>query len=151
MLISGDWAIGALNSGNPDLDYSIVPLPAGKEAATVIGGYNLAINANSDASEASWALVEWLTGPRSTELMAQYQRLSAQAAAATDEAIAKLPEDLQPFMAQASAGRARPVVAQWSQIHSDVFGSVWDSALRGQPIDEVMAQAATQIEQILGQ
>lgn len=151
MLISGDWAIGALNNGNPDLDYSIVPLPAGKEAATVIGGYNLAINANSGVSDASWELVEWLTGPRSIELMAQYNRLSAQAAAATDEAIDKLPEELQPFMMQASAGHARPVVAQWSQIHSDVFGTVWDSALRGEPIDEVMTQAATQIRQILGQ
>lgn len=151
MLISGDWAIGALAKGNPDLDYSILPLPVGAQAATVIGGYNLGINANSKAVDASWELVEWLTGPRSIALMAQYKRLSAQAAAATDEAIAALPEQLRPFMAQAGAGRARPVVAQWSQIHSDVFGTVWDSALRGQPVDEVMAKAAGQIEQILGQ
>lgn len=151
MLLSGDWAIGALNSGNPDLDYSIVPLPAGAQAATVIGGYNLAVNANTASPEASWELVRWLTGPRSIELMRGYNRLSAQADATSPEAIAELPEELQPFMQQAGDGRARPVVAPWSQIHAEVFATVWDSVLRGTPAQEAMTRAADQIELLLAQ
>jgi len=151
MLVSGDWAIAALKNGNPNLDWSVHPLPVGKQAATVIGGYNLAVNANTSVGDASWQLVEWLTGPRSVELMGKYNRLSAAAGAAAPEAIAALPEEIKPFMEQADAGRARPVVAEWSQIHSEVFGTVWDSVLRGQPVADVMSKADAQTKSIMGQ
>ncbi|WP_309084386.1 sugar ABC transporter substrate-binding protein [Chelativorans sp.] len=151
MLVSGDWAISALKNGNPDLDWSVHPLPAGKEAATVIGGYDLAINANSSVPDASWQLVEWLTGPRGVELMRKYNRLSAAAGATAPEAIASLPEEMRPFMEQADAGRARPVVAQWSQIHNEIIANAWDSVLRGTPAQEAMAEADKQIKALVGQ
>lgn len=150
MVVSGDWAIGAIERGNPNLDFSVHPLPVGKEAATVIGGYNLAVRAGTAVPDASFELVRWLTGPRSIELMAKYNRLSAVAAATTPDAIAALPELQQPFMSQAAAGRARPVVASWSQIHSDVFGTLWDSVIRGKPAAEALAEADAAIKGLLG-
>jgi ABC-type glycerol-3-phosphate transport system substrate-binding protein len=151
MVVSGDWAISAIEKGNPELQFSIHPLPKGKEAATVIGGYNLAIRAGSESPDAGFELIRWLTGERSIELMGKYNRLSATAAAATPEAIAKLPEQMQPFMSQASAGHPRPVVASWSQIHGDVFGALWDAVLRGKPASEAMAEADAQMQSILDQ
>jgi len=150
MVVSGDWAIAAIGKGNPNLDFSVHPLPVGKEAATVIGGFNLAIRAGTAVPDASFELVRWLTGPRSIELMAKYNRLSALAEAATPEAIAKLPEQQQPFMSQAAAGKPRPVVAAWSQIHSDVFGNLWDAVIRGKPAAEAMAEADAAIKGLLG-
>ncbi|WP_165867702.1 sugar ABC transporter substrate-binding protein [Mesorhizobium sp. DCY119] len=151
MLISGDWALSALEKGNPKLEFSVHPLPTGKQAATVIGGYNLAINANSSVQDASWELVRWLTGPRSVELMKKYDRLSATVAATTPEAIAALPEKQRPFMQQADAGKARPVVAAWSQIHNEIIANVWDSVLRGKPAKDAMTEASTAIQGLLGQ
>ncbi|MEO3998374.1 sugar ABC transporter substrate-binding protein [Mesorhizobium sp. CAU 1732] len=150
MVVSGDWAIAAIEKGNPNLEFSVHPLPVGKQAGTVIGGYNLAIRSDTAVPDASFALVEWLTGPRSVEFMAKYNRLSALEAAATPEAIAKLPEQMQPFMSQAGAGHPRPVVASWSQMHSDVFGNLWDSVIRGKPASEAMAEANAAIEGLLG-
>ncbi|TKT74628.1 sugar ABC transporter substrate-binding protein [Aquamicrobium sp. LC103] len=151
MLVSGDWALGALEKGNPNLDFSVHPLPAGKKAATVIGGYDLAINAATSVPDASWELVRWLTGPRGIELMRKYDRLSAAAAATTPEAIAALPEELQPFMAQADAGTPRPVVASWSQIHNEIIASAWDAVLRGKSAQDAMTEAATAIKGLVGQ
>lgn len=149
MVVSGDWAIAAIKKNAPNLDFSIHPLPKGKEAATVIGGYNLAIREGTASPDAAFKLVEWLTGERSIELMSKYNRLSATTAATTPEAIAKLPEEMQPFMAQAGVGHPRPVVASWSQMHGDVFGNMWDAVIRGEPAAEAMAKANTQIEQLL--
>jgi ABC-type glycerol-3-phosphate transport system substrate-binding protein len=149
MVVSGDWAIAAIKKNAPNVDFSIHPLPKGKEAATVIGGYNLAIREGTASPDAAFKLVEWLTGERSIELMSKYNRLSATAAATTPDAIAKLPVEMQPFMAQAGAGHPRPVVASWSQMHGDVFGNMWDAVIRGEPAAEAMAKANTQIEQLL--
>ncbi|MGO4843473.1 hypothetical protein AB4144_65475, partial [Rhizobiaceae sp. 2RAB30] len=68
----------------------------------------------------------------------------------TPEAIAALPKDMQPFMSQAGAGHPRPVVAAWSQIHSDVFANVWDAVIRGKPAAEAMTEANATVEGLLG-
>jgi multiple sugar transport system substrate-binding protein len=151
MVVSGDWAISAIKKNAPNLDFSIHPLPKGKEAATVIGGYNLAIREGSASPDAAFQLINWLTTERSIELMGKYNRLSATLAATTPEAISKLPEEMQPFMAQAGAGHPRPVVASWSQMHGDVFGVMWDSVIRGTPAADAMAKANTQVEELLAQ
>lgn len=151
MVVSGDWAIGAIKKNAPNLDFSIHPLPKGKEAATVIGGYNLGIREGSASADASFELIKWLTTERSIELMGKYNRLSATLAATTPEAIAKLPAEMQPFMQQAGAGHPRPVVPTWSQMHGDVFGVMWDSVIRGTPAADAMAKANTQVEELLAQ
>lgn len=149
MVVTGDWALAAVAKANPDLKFSVHPLPAGKEAATVIGGFDLAIKANTSAPEASFELVKWLSGERSIALMRKYNRLSALKKAATPEAIAALPPNMQPFMQQAAAGRARPVVAAWTQMHTDVFANVWDSVIRGKPAKEAMTEADAAIKNLL--
>ncbi|WP_162419811.1 ABC transporter substrate-binding protein [Microvirga brassicacearum] len=149
MVVTGDWALAAFAKGNPKLKFSVHPLPSGIQAATVIGGYDLAIKADTKFPKASFELIRWLTGPRSVELMRKYERLSATTAATTPEAVAALPKPLQPFMSQAATGRARPVIASWTQIHSDVFGNVWDSVIRGKPAKDAMSEADIAIKRLL--
>ncbi|MDO9526526.1 MAG: sugar ABC transporter substrate-binding protein [Gemmobacter sp.] len=149
MLISGDWALGAIKRNAPDLDFSVHPLPKGVQAATVIGGYNIAVNANSKAPDAALALTEWLTGPRSTDVMPKYNRIAGTKDAAAPEVVAALPETQKAFLQQAEAGKPRPVVAGWADIHTTVTGTLWDQVLRGKPVAEAMAEAATAAEAIL--
>jgi ABC-type glycerol-3-phosphate transport system substrate-binding protein len=149
MLISGDWALGAIQRNAPDLDFSVHPLPAGVQAATVIGGYNLAMNRNTKVPKAALALIDWLTGPRSTELMKKYSRIAGTRAAAAPEVVAALPENQKAFLRQAEAGRPRPVVAGWADIHTNVTGKMWDQVIRGKPVAEAMAEAAKAAEAIL--
>jgi ABC-type glycerol-3-phosphate transport system substrate-binding protein len=149
MLISGDWALGAIARGAPDLDFSVVPLPVGERAATVIGGYNIAVNANSQAPEAALQLLDWLTGERSTEVMPRYNRMAGTMAAVAPEVIATLPPNQQAFLAQAPHGVPRPPVAGWADIHTNVTGTMWDQVIRGTPVPEAMAAAHAAAEAIL--
>jgi ABC-type glycerol-3-phosphate transport system substrate-binding protein len=141
MVITGDWGISAVKRGAPDMKFSIVPLPVGKQAATVIGGFNIAVNAKAK-SPAAIDLALWLTGPRSIELMRKYDRLSAQVAATSPDALAKLPPEQKPFMAQAAAGRARPVVAAWTEVHASVLSPAWDAVVRGLVTPQAAMQKA---------
>lgn len=150
MLITGDWGIAPIAKANPNLHYSIHPLPAGKEKATVIGGYDVGINANSKVAKASWDLVRWLTGTRGPDLMRKYDRLSAATAATAPAYVAALPKKMQPFMAQAAYGHTRPVVSAWAQIHADIFANVWDSVIRGKATpQQAMDTAAAKIKTLL--
>lgn len=149
MLISGDWALGAIARGAPDLDFSVHPLPKGERQATVIGGYNIAINANSKVPEAARQLMTWLTGPRSTEVMPRYNRMAGTMAAVAPEVIAAKPANQQAFLAQAPFGVPRPPVAGWADIHTNVTGTLWDQVLRGTPVPDAMAAAQTAAEAIM--
>lgn len=59
--ISGDWAYKNIKSGNPDLQFGLAPMPKGSINAVCLGGYNMAINANTKNKELAWAFVEYLT------------------------------------------------------------------------------------------
>lgn len=149
MLISGDWALGAIQRNAPDLDFSVHPLPVGARQATVIGGYNIAVNDNTANPEAALQLLDWLTGPRSTDLMPQYNRMAGTMAAAAPEVIATLPDTQKAFLAQAPFGVPRPPVAGWAEIHTNVTGTMWDQVLRGTPVPEAMAAAQAAAEAIM--
>lgn len=151
MLISGDWALWAIGNNAPDLEFSVHPLPVGERAATVIGGYNIAVNANTGSSEAALELLDWLTGPRSTDLLPQYNRLAGTVAAVAPEVIETLPAERRAFLAQAPFGVPRPPVAGWADIHTNVTGVMWDQVLRGMPVPEAMAEAQAAAEAIMAQ
>jgi ABC-type glycerol-3-phosphate transport system substrate-binding protein len=149
MLISGDWALGAITRNAPNLDFSVHPLPKGKRAATVIGGYNVAVNANTRARAASLQLVEWLTGPRSTEVMARYERIAGTMAAVAPEVVARLPPTQRAFLAQAPYGVPRPAVAGWGDIHTNVMARLWDQVIRGAAVPGAMAAANRAAEAVM--
>jgi ABC-type glycerol-3-phosphate transport system substrate-binding protein len=149
MLISGDWALGAIARGAPDLDFRVVPLPVGERAAAVIGGYSIAVNANTRAPEAALQLLDWLSGERSTEVMPRYNRMAGTMAAAAPEVIATLPATQQAFLAQAPHGVPRPPVAGWAEIHTNVTGTMWDQVIRGTPVADAMAAAHSAAEAIM--
>jgi len=141
MLISGDWALGAIARNAPNLDYSVHPLPRGRRAASVIGGYSVAVNANTPARDAALQLVEWLSGPRSTEVMGRYERIAGTMAAVAPELIARLPANQRAFLQQAPYGVPRPAVAGWGDIHSNVMARLWDQVIRGAAVPGAVAAA----------
>lgn len=149
MLISGDWALGAISRGAPDMKFSVHPLPAGKKQATVIGGYNIAVNANTKSPEAAVQLMDWLTGPRATAVMPKYNRIAGTMAAAAPEVIAALPETQKAFLEQAPHGVPRPPIAAWADIHTSVTGVLWDKIVRGANVAEAAAEAQTAAEALI--
>jgi multiple sugar transport system substrate-binding protein len=128
MLMCGDWAIFAINDGNPELDYGIAPLPVGKEAATVIGGYNLAVTTTTEKVDPAWAFIEWMTAAEQEWILQGYNRIQARTDI-VDSEYAQADPLLQVFIEQAAAGRARATVPAWNEIENTIVAEAWDSVI----------------------
>lgn len=149
MVMAGDWAIFAINEGNPDLDLGVAPLPKGKEAATVIGGFNLGISATSQQADAAWAFIEWLTAAEQESILQGYNRIQARADI-VDTEYAKQDPLIQVFIEQSAVGRARATVPAWDEIENTVMSDAWDSVILGaaSPAD-ALADAVEQTNELL--
>ena len=62
MAISGGWLIPFLKDNYPEIDYGIIPLPAGKQRATVAftTAYSMPKATNFEAD--AWSIISYLTG-----------------------------------------------------------------------------------------
>ena len=149
MVMSGDWAIFAIKEGNPDLDFAVAPLPKGKEAATVIGGYNLGIPATSQNVDAAWDFIAWLTAAEQESILQGYNRIQARADI-LDTEYAKQDPLLQVFFEQAAIGRARATVPAWDEIENTVMADAWDSVILGEATpEEALSDAVEQTNELL--
>ncbi len=151
MVMAGDWAIGAFKDGNPDLEFAVAPLPQGKEAATVIGGFNLGISATSPNVDAAWAFIEWLTAQEQESILQDYNRIQARSDILESEYAAQDPL-IQVFIEQSAVGRARATVPAWDEIENTVMADAWDSVLLGaaSPAD-ALADAVEQTNELLAE
>ncbi|QQO10827.1 sugar ABC transporter substrate-binding protein [Breznakiella homolactica] len=126
IVFSGDWAIAAIKAGNPNLDYGIAPLPVGREAASILGGYNLAINKNSKKPDLAWDFIKWLSESEQSKLLAEYNRISARRDTVESDFVKENPI-YSVFVQETVNSKSRPVVTQWQQIQTylgDAFASV---------------------------
>ena len=151
MMLTGDWGIQPVRKGNPKLDFGIAPLPKGKEAATVIGGYDLAIPATSKNVDAAWDFIRWLTAQEQEGVLQEYKRIQARKDI-VDSAFAKQDPLIEVFVDQSAAGRARATVPQWDEIENTILADAWDSVILGQskPAD-ALNKAVQQTNDLLKQ
>jgi len=127
MLLCGDWAIGAIRAGNPNLDYGIAPLPKGRVNATTLGGYVLCINKNTKDFEASWKFLSWLTAKGQNNVLLDYFRIGARKDI-DETALLKQVPYFEVFIAQGKYGKARPVIQRWEDMQKalgDAFTAVF--------------------------
>lgn len=124
-LFSGDWANWSLSGS--DVNYGIAKLPAGKVAATVMGGYTLSINRNTKHYDAAWAYLSWLTSAEQCQqVLSGYGRISARKDADTTKLVADYPH-LATFVSQTPDCVARPAVinaSEFDTMFSDAYKEV---------------------------
>jgi ABC-type glycerol-3-phosphate transport system substrate-binding protein len=61
--VSGSWTIGQVKSGNPDVDFGILPVPGfqGQHGATAKHGWSYAISKNTKDKDAAWEFLKFIT------------------------------------------------------------------------------------------
>lgn len=149
MMFSGDWATWAILDGAPDMDFRVAPLPVGKEAATVIGGYNLAIPTSAVNPEAAWDFITWLTAVEQEWVLQGYNRIQARADIVGSEYATGDPI-LQVFVEQSAVGRARATVPAWDEIENTIVAEAWDAVILEQASPEdALASAVDQTNEVL--
>lgn len=117
--ICGDWAYKNIQSGNPDMEFGLAPMPAGSVNAVCLGGYNLAINSNSKNQELAWEFINYLTSSECDYVMTEQGRIPGR----TDVDYAPIIEinpDYQVFIDEAAITVPRPRVVNAASVDEKV-------------------------------
>jgi multiple sugar transport system substrate-binding protein len=71
MLYSGPWMLSTYNKYGKDLDYGIVPPPAGPngDKGSVMGGFGLVIPEGSKHKDEAWEFIKWWTANKDNALL----------------------------------------------------------------------------------
>ena len=149
-LFCGDWAVWSLMDS--DVDYGIAPMPAGKQPATLMGGYTLSINKNTKNYDAAWAYVEWLTAAEQNYVLQGYGRISARQDGDTASIIADSPHEEQ-FIAQLDSTYPRPAIinqAELDEMVSEAYRQVILGADPDQTLADLDANVTAFLEEFYG-
>jgi multiple sugar transport system substrate-binding protein len=131
MQLTGPWTLGQLAGTN--IDYGVMPIPAGTRPATSIGGENLfMMKGHPNHQAAAWQFIEYVL---SQEFQTEWAlgtgylpvNLKSRQQLAYQQYIDKTPA-IRVFLDQAKYGRSRPIFPGYSQI-SDNLGRAIESVL----------------------
>lgn len=61
MFQDGPWFIGIIQSGHPNFDICVAPMPVGKTSGNIIGGTALGISPLSEHKDEAWKFIEYMT------------------------------------------------------------------------------------------
>lgn len=141
--VCGDWAYKNIATGNPDMEFGLAPMPKGKVNAVCLGGYNLAINANSKNQELAWAFVEYLTSKECDFVLTEQGRIPGR----TDvdyEPILEMNPSYQVFIDEAAYTVPRPRVKNAASVDQkmvDAFKKVFfDQMTAEEALNELEAE-----------
>jgi multiple sugar transport system substrate-binding protein len=141
MQVTGPWTLGQL--GSKKSPYGVMPIPAGVESHTVVGGEHLFMmktksesgaSAEQNRFQAAWEFMEYAL---STEFQTQWAlgtgylpvNLKARQSPEYRDYVAKTP-GLQVFLDQAAVGKSRPISTGYPEI-SELLGRSIESVLMG--------------------
>jgi ABC-type glycerol-3-phosphate transport system substrate-binding protein len=71
MMFEGPWGVAIQKQLNPNLNYDIAPLPAGKTTGTMVRGSLNALTSQAADKDAAWTFIRWMSGPKGIEMWAK--------------------------------------------------------------------------------
>jgi multiple sugar transport system substrate-binding protein len=142
MTIIGDFGIQPVVAAAPKLKFEVAPLPRGKEAATITGGFNLAIPRSSHNVTAAWDFISWMVNSKQIWILDDYDRMSA-LKDISGSAYAKNPLHAG-FVEQAAVAHALPPVPDMGNINWNFLANAWSATILGQgsPESELLNAAS---------
>lgn len=117
--ICGDWAYKNIETGNPDMEFGLAPMPKGRVNAVCLGGYNLAVNSNSANQELAWEFVRYLTSKECDYVMTEQGRIPGRTDVDYEPIIAMNPS-YQVFIDEAEYTVPRPRVKNAASVDEKV-------------------------------
>lgn len=146
MLNNGTWAIGAIRQANPDLDFSIMLLPApeGELVAGVAPAQAVCVSKTTQNPEASLKFLEFIL---SKEIMEIYgnetgQEVPNKNAILTDPDLASM----------APIGAVGPIYphyySEWPEIDQDIISEIVTRAMQGEDVDTILQDAQSKLESL---
>jgi len=158
MVMDGSWMVGIWAESSPfEWGTAPMPIPAGGEYATNMGGEHLFIfDTTPEEEAAAWEFIEWLT---STEIQVEWDmetgfmpvRDSVATHAEYQDWLAATEPRLGPFVDHQEHAHARPPIPNYTEI-SDVFSKELEKALYGEvSVAEALEAAETEVNALLSE
>lgn len=149
MTIEGNWIAGAMTADYPDIDYQVVPLPAGPEGQASLSFTNCwGIAADSPNQEAAKDLVSFLTSPDQQMEFARAFGVMPSVSTAKDTFISEFPA-FAAFVEQAEGAATVPNGEGVADVIADLNSQL--EGLPGADAAAILASAQTNLEAALGQ
>lgn len=146
MLNTGTWSVGAIQAANPDLDFSVmlVPAPGGNLVAGVAPAQAVSISKNSEHPEECLKFMEYIF---SKEVMELYGNKTGQEVPNKNAVLEN--ETLMEIAAIGNSGDIYPhYFSEWPDIDQGIIAEITSRALLGEDIDTILNDAQAKLESL---
>ncbi|NQT83726.1 extracellular solute-binding protein [bacterium] len=124
MAMTGDegYLMSIIRHYNPDLDYSVAPLPYPEDGvrATWSGGFALVIPAGARRREEAWEFIKWIIAPKQQAFYAKMAEQMPANVKATEDPYFSQDKNWQVFLSEMKYSRYRPVTPVGSQLWDEL-------------------------------
>jgi multiple sugar transport system substrate-binding protein len=148
MCVNGPWNLPPVQEG-AKFKWGVVPLPKGKQSASILGGENWAIPSSSKHVQEAWDFIQWTQLPDNLKsYIVTDVRLPSTKDLTKDEAFQKDP-NLAVFANSLETARPRAYGPKYPQI-SNAVQEAFQAAISGQKsASDALKQAATIIKPLM--
>lgn len=152
MMENGPWQIPILEKDSKDMNWGVFLMPQNKNSASVLGGENWAITADTKNKKEAWDFIKWTQQP---EILGPMHELGGRLPSREDvgsdaQYIWAKDESVKVFMEQLKSAKPRAYGTKYPEISSNVQEAI-QRAITGEDVEKVMDDAAKKIEPLLPQ
>lgn len=149
-LLGGDWCASGIEGINPDLKYGILPMPEGKQKATILGGWTFNISKNTKNPELAFDFVQYMTSSETDYVLQADGKTPARNGVDYEKVLADYPERIV-FAKQVPYTMPRPAIINEKtvdKIITDAFLTVlYDKKTPQEALDQLEVDLKTNIDQ----
>ncbi|MGM0876602.1 MAG: ABC transporter substrate-binding protein [Bacillota bacterium] len=150
MMVNGPWQLPTLREQSKDINWDVVLMPEGEQAASILGGENWAVTATTEHKAEAWDFIKWSQQPDVLGPMHELGgRLPNREDVASDENYQwnKDPQ-LQVFVQQIKSSKPRAYGTKYPEI-STVVQEAIQRSITGEDVEKVMKESAEKIKPLL--
>lgn len=143
-LLGGDWCASGIEGVNPDVNYGIAPMVAGKTQATILGGWTWNINVNSKNPKLAYDLISYLNSEKGDSILALEGKISARKGFDYDKAL-EGKDKLKVFTDEFSYTEARPAVINEKTIDQLITNAILEVNYGKSTADEALTKLTSEL------
>lgn len=150
MMENGPWQIPILEEESEDLNWGVFLMPTDETSASVLGGENWAITADSENKKEAWDFLMWTQEPEVLGPMHELGgRLPSRGDVGTDDQyVWQQDENVSVFMEQLETAKPRAYGTKYPEISNNVQEAIQRVITEGN-VDQVMEDTAEKLEPLL--
>ena len=147
MLLEGPWKTAEMAGAYPDFKYATTEMPAGSAGSiSVLGGEDIGMF-NTGNKEGAWEFMKFMVSDFAQEEMAKVGQIPVNTTALESDTVKNA--DYAPFLEAITTAKARPPVAAWADIDSELTTAVTDIIVNGEDAQTTLDALAAKVDALL--